>query len=118
MRCGDFIYHPIFDREKLNVDLSFNLPWLSWKQGVLNRSIDLLHPIQMNLSSSKDDTSSLPLFRLKATYPCDASDVLMKAGRKSLTRYQLFHGYSNVSFNGETESLKFMLRQKNTGKYL
>ena len=111
MRCGDFIYHPVFDREKLRIDLKYTLPWLSWNEGILKRSIDL-YPF------TDPDICGSTWPRINATYPCNASPVLIKAGQNSLRRYHIFNGNLEQSLGWGLKSLRLSLRQKQESKYL
>ena len=109
MRCGDFVYHPIIDREKLRIDLSMVLPSLSWKGGIIQRSIDLYPLTTPDFHSA--NYNKFDWLRLKATYPCDASSELIEAGRSSLQRFNMFHGIIHDSLRWNKRLLNFSIRQ-------
>lgn len=105
MRCGDFVYHPVLDREKHRIDLSFHLPRLSWKDGILKRSI-ALGPI------INPQVGEIMWPKVKATYPCDASSTLIKAGQISLQRYYIFNGILEDSLGWGRKATRLALHQK------
>ena len=85
MRCGDFVYHPILDREKLRIDLSHHLPFFSWKEDIIKRSADVF-PMRSLVGVSHDWP------KLEATYPCAVSPIFIDIAKQNLKRYQILHG--------------------------
>jgi hypothetical protein len=61
-RTGDYIYHTVFEQERLRVDTCELLPWLGWKEYPIQRSFDAfqfvcIHPSTSSSSPTVPTTS-------------------------------------------------------------
>lgn len=85
MKCGDFIYHEVFDQEKERMDISHYLPQFSWQAGSLNRSYE-----PFSFVSTPDH--GIVWHGMVASYPTTVSSEFVLAGRLALRRQLIFKG--------------------------
>lgn len=84
-RCGDFVYHEVFDQECERIEINHRLPLLGWESHAIKRSIDPL-----SFATTPDHGV---LWRgIMASYPQTVPLNLVLAGRASLRRLSLFSG--------------------------
>ena len=119
-KCGDFVYHPVLEREKERVAILHNAEWLGWERnGTTRRSFGFSHHPQDDFvfipdtpdltndndsMNSKNNTNSGVMEPMKiptgmvvwrgfrALYPTEVPSVLIEAGKRTLRRIQIFHG--------------------------
>lgn len=111
-RTGDYIYHDVFEQEKLRIDTFELLPWLGWKEYLVQRSFDAFQficipPTSTGISSSITDASQSKQKQqqqenygcggifwkgMKATYPPTVPMEHVHIARLCLQRQLMFHG--------------------------
>lgn len=84
-RCGDFVYHEVFDQEKERIDVSQQLPWMGWKEHAVQRSFD-----PMKFVTTPDH--GVVWRGLIATYPTLAPEEYVLSARLSRKRLMMFQG--------------------------
>jgi ubiquitin carboxyl-terminal hydrolase 22/27/51 len=85
MKCGDFIYHEVFDQEKERMDISHYLPQFGWEVGNLLRSYE-----PFSFVSTPDH--GIVWHGMMASYPTAVSSEFVLAGRLGLKRQLIFQG--------------------------
>jgi hypothetical protein len=84
-KCGDFVVHPIFEQEKMRLELSVKVPWMAWKEYTVQRSFD---PFQFIRTQEHGIVWRGPI----ATYPPLVPKEHVRASQLSLRRQALFSG--------------------------
>ena len=110
-RCGDFVYHEVFEQEKERIAITQHFPWMSWKLNPVQRSFD---PLQF-LTTPEHGV----VWRgLVATYPNLLPDEYLAAVNRSMDRLLMFKGEleSKKMIWGQ-EALRFATHQNLLGKY-
>ena len=85
MKCGDFIYHEVFDQEKERIDISHYIPQFSWQAGSLTRSYE-----PFSFVSTPDH--GIVWHGMVASYPTTVASEFVLAGRLALKRQLIFKG--------------------------
>lgn len=83
--CGQYVEHEIFDAEKERIDLSINLPWLSWKEHPVLRSFDAYRFLQI-------PDQGIFWRGMYATYPSSVPAWHVRGARACRRRQIMFHG--------------------------
>ena len=86
--------HPVFEQERLRMDLAERLPWMSWKDHPVFRSFD---PFQF----VKTRDHGIVWRGLVATYPPLVSRDHIRAAKLSMRRQALFAGLLNEPWMNE-----------------
>jgi hypothetical protein len=86
---GDFIYHSVFEEEKLRIDLTYNkqnnLKHLAWKEHRIQRSFD---PFQFMITEDHGIVWRGPV----ATYPALVPKKHLRATQLTIRRKHIFQG--------------------------
>ena len=85
MKCGDFVYHEVFDQEKERMDISHYLPQFGWEVGSLRRSYE-----PFSFVSTPDH--GIVWRGMLASYPTSVPTEFVLAGRLALRRQLMFNG--------------------------
>lgn len=101
MKCGDFVYNEVFDREKERIDILFQLPSYAWgRNKPLLRSFSLgdiledfvIVPEEIDEQSHDRKIVNKVVWRgLRASYPSEVPEEFIKAARYTLKRLKIFH---------------------------
>jgi ubiquitin C-terminal hydrolase len=84
-KCGDIIYHEIFDQERERIDISKRLPWMGWHDGPVQRSFDAMQFL--------NTTENGVIWRgMIASYPQLVPQELVRASRLSMQRLLVNRG--------------------------
>eukprot|EP00814_Leptocylindrus_danicus_P006297 CAMPEP_0116010138 /NCGR_PEP_ID=MMETSP0321-20121206/3831_1 /TAXON_ID=163516 /ORGANISM="Leptocylindrus danicus var. danicus, Strain B650" /LENGTH=856 /DNA_ID=CAMNT_0003479197 /DNA_START=168 /DNA_END=2738 /DNA_ORIENTATION=+ len=108
MRCGDFVYNPVIEREKIRAEISARIPYLDTADHFLRRSLEPA-PLAMT------DNENYVWPGLMATYPSSVPHHLAQAGELSLKRLLAFTGESR-DFRWSRELYQFILKQSSRGE--
>lgn len=108
MRCGDFVYNPVVEREKIRTEVSVRIPSLSSAHRCLMRSLE-----PAPLTMTDNDNYVWP--GLMATYPSSVPRHLALAGELSLKRLLAFRGEGR-DFQWSRELYLFILHQSRRGR--
>jgi len=110
MKCGDFVYNALIDRERDRIEISSRFPWFSRNETRIERSISVGEVNEL------EDGSSCVWPGLVATYLERAPAALISAGELSLKRIRAFSGqiYSS-SFNLGWNQLAYVQSFKGKG---
>jgi hypothetical protein len=84
-KCGDFVYHKVFEQEKDRLDLMENLPWLAWKEHAVQRSFDALQFFRVQ-------DQGVFWRGMKATYPLLVPAEHIRAAQLCRERQIVFQG--------------------------
>ena len=107
--CGDFVQHELFDAEKERIDLSYHLPWLSWKEHPVQRSFDAYRFIHI-------PDQGIFWRGMYATYPSIVPDAHIRGARACRQRQILFHGeIESLPLNASESTRKFVQDQYTLG---
>jgi len=106
MRCGDFIYHSVFDNERLRIDISTHIPFLEWKQGPLQRSCEP--------GEFLNSENGILWRGMKATYPSIDCPVTTLALKKTWRRWKIFHNNLDLSLDRKKLKLALTLTSRNS----
>jgi len=94
-KCGDFVYHEVFDQEKERIEIAQFVPQYGWEASPLRRSYEPLSFI-----STPDH--GIVWRGMMATYPTPVPLELVVAGRLSLKRILMFSGKLEAGGGAET----------------
>lgn len=83
--CGDFVYHEVFEQEKIRIDCGNTLPYMGWKDHALLRSFDAFHFL-------KTQDHGIVWRGLIATYPPMVPREHFFAAQLTMRRHALFEG--------------------------
>ncbi len=111
-KAGDFVYHPVLEREKERIAILYNAEWLGWQRNcTTKRSFGFSHHVQDdfvfipdtpdamgdNVVGNEDDEMKTPtgivIWRgFRALYPPEVPPSLIEAGKRTFRRKAIFHG--------------------------
>ena len=101
MKCGDFVYNQVFDREKERIDIQFQLPRYAWgRNEPLLRSFSLgdiledfvIIPEEIDKQSGDRNIVNKVVWRgLRASYPSEVPEEFIEAARCTLKRFNFLH---------------------------
>lgn len=107
MKCGDFVYNEVFDREKERINIGFHLPMYAWGRNLpLLRSFcfgDILEDFVIipeeihNPPKEKSPSNKIVWRGLRAFYPSEVPEEFIQAARCTLKRFKLFHQFCTES---------------------
>lgn len=86
-KCGDFVYHEVFEQEKIRIDSSKKLEYMGWKEHAVLRSFDAFDFL-------KTQDHGIVWRGLIATYPPLVPKEHFLATQLTLRRQSLFEGKS------------------------
>jgi uncharacterized UBP type Zn finger protein len=86
-KCGDFVYHEVFEQEKIRIDCAKRLSYMAWKDHVVLRSFDAFQFL-------KTQDHGLVWRGLIATYPPIVPREHFLASQLTMRRQALFEGKS------------------------
>lgn len=111
-RCGDFVYHEIFDQERERIDISQKLPWMGWHDHSVQRSFDSMQFV--------NTTEHGVVWRgLIASYPSLVPKEHLRAARLSMRRLSVFRGELGISsLSWGSKALEFAVYQNQKGARL
>ena len=84
-RCGDFVYHEVFEQEKVRIDCSKKFPYMAWKDHHVLRSFDAFQFL-------KTEDHGIVWRGLVATYPPIVPKEHFYATQLTIRRRDLFGG--------------------------
>ena len=111
-KCGDFVYHSVFDQERERIDISKRLPWMGWHDHPVQRSFDAMQFL--------NTTEHGVVWRgLIASYPPLVPKELIQAGRLSVRRLLVTRGdfLSPSSLSWGSQALGFAVYQHQKGLF-
>lgn len=110
-KCGDIVYHQVFDQERERIDVSKRLPWMGWHDGPVQRSFDAMQFL--------NTTENGVVWRgMMASYPQLIPQELVQASRLSMQRLLVNRGElsSPSSLAWGSQALGFAVYQHENGK--
>jgi hypothetical protein len=111
-KCGEFVYHEIFDHEKERINISRQLPWMGWHDYPVQRSFDSMQFVNT-------PEHGVVWRGLIATYPSLVPKEHVKAARLSMRRLSVFRGELGVSsLSWGSKALEFAVYQNQKGAAL
>ena len=109
-RCGDFVYHEVFEQEKERIDYTHKLKFMSWKEHVVQRSFDAF-------SFIRTQDHGIVWRGLVATYPPLVPKEHCIAAQLSSRRQALFEGnVFETWLSRRRNALAFAAWQNSQGK--
>lgn len=110
-RCGDFVYHEVFEQEKERIDYEHKLKFMSWKHHVVQRSFDAF-------SFIRTQDHGIVWRGLVATYPPLVPKEHCRAAELSSRRQALFEGRVSESWlSKRPKALAFAAWQSQQGEH-
>jgi hypothetical protein len=111
-KCGDFVYHPVFECERQRIDIATCLPWMAWGVHPVQRSFDALQFMRLQ-------DQDLYWRGMMATYPPMVPEHHAQACRSSWYRYNILRGnVERLPLDMSNAARVFASRQAIKSKYM